>query len=119
MTTAEEVEQFLRDFHQKLRVFEILFRDERTKNLQTLADLDISRVMRIKIVAQLEKQDYSEGPLDDNLYGLASMWVFGKVVKQQEVYIKISMGQPGGSVICISFHIAEKPMRYPFKSTTT
>jgi hypothetical protein len=119
MATAEEVGQFLRDFHQKLRVFEILFRDERNKNLQTLADLDITRVMRKKIVEQLEKQDYSEGPLDDNLYGMATMWVFGKVVKQQEVYIKISMGLPGCNVICISFHIAEKPMKYPFKPTRT
>jgi len=88
MTTAEEVGQFLRDFHQKLRVFEILFRDERNKNLQTLADLEITRVMRKKIVEQLEKQDYSEGPMDDKLFGIASMWVFGKIVKQQEVYIK-------------------------------
>jgi hypothetical protein len=119
MTTEAEVEHFLKDFQQKLRVFEILFRDERNKNLQTLANLDITRNMRRKIVEQLERQDYSEGPLDDNLYGMASMWVFGKVVKQQEVYIKISMGQPGSNVICISFHIAAMPMKYPFKPTTT
>jgi hypothetical protein len=29
------------------------------------------------------------------------------------------MGQPGSNVICISFHIAAMPMKYPFKPTTT
>jgi hypothetical protein len=27
----------------------------------------------------------------------------------------LSMGYPGSSTICISFHIAEKNMNYPFK----
>jgi hypothetical protein len=42
------------------------------------------------------------------------MWVFGKDVKGQEVYIKITLGK-GSSALCISFHIAEHPMNYPFK----
>jgi hypothetical protein len=45
------------------------------------------------------------------------MWVFGKDVKKNEVYIKITMGFAGGSVICISFHTAEYPIRYPFKNS--
>lgn len=119
MAIDSEVELFLKAFQQKLRVFEILFRDDRGKNQQALAELEITRAMRRQVIEPIEKQDYSEGPLDDNLYGIGSMWVFGKAVKQSEVYIKISMGLPGSQVICISFHIAEKPMRYPFKSATT
>ena len=44
------------------------------------------------------------------------MWVFGKEIKDEKVYIKISVGRPGLSVICISFHIAEFEMDYPFKT---
>ena len=43
------------------------------------------------------------------------MWVFGKDVKEREVYIKITLGYENGQTICISFHIAEHPLKYPFK----
>ncbi len=115
MSTHIEVEQFLKDFKSKLSVFSILYRDERGKNTQALADLEISPVDRDKIVLGLMVEDYCHGPLDDVLYGIASMWVFGKEIKGHQVYIKISMGRPGSSVICISFHIAEFKLVYPFK----
>ena len=47
---------------------------------------------------------------------MGEMWVFGKDVKGQEVYIKITLGLPNSSTICISFHIAEHPMTYPLKN---
>ena len=34
MATQEEVEAFLKQFHQKLKVFSIIFRDERGKMLK-------------------------------------------------------------------------------------
>ena len=43
------------------------------------------------------------------------MWVFGKDVRGREIYIKIALGMQGGQTICISFHIAEHPLKYPFK----
>jgi len=53
--------------------------------------------------------------MEEKLYGGAEMWVFGKVVKSFEIYIKISLGMSSTQVICISFHKAEYPMTYPFK----
>ncbi|SFD02485.1 hypothetical protein SAMN05518672_10196 [Chitinophaga sp. CF118] len=64
---------------------------------------------------ELKVTDYSEGPKTENLYGGADMWVFGKKIKEHEVYIKITLGVGGAQVICISFHIAESPMKYPLK----
>ncbi|RNI24031.1 toxin [Rufibacter latericius] len=116
MASREEVRRFLNDFHAKLGVFNILFRDDRGKNSKTLLALEITPASRRKIIEELEVIDYSEGPLEDTLYDVAPMWVFGKNVKREEVYIKISMGRPSSNVICISFHLAEKPMVYPFKS---
>ena len=43
------------------------------------------------------------------------MWVVGKDVKGHEIYIKISLGRDNWQTICISFHIAEYRMKYPFK----
>ena len=41
--------------------------------------------------------------------------VFGKDVKGREVFIKITLGYENGQTICISFHLAEYPLKYPFK----
>lgn len=38
MATKEEVEAFLNGFHAKMKVFRIVFRDDRGKNAQTLAE---------------------------------------------------------------------------------
>lgn len=42
------------------------------------------------------------------------MWVFGKSINKKEIYIKISTGLPNNKTWCISFHIAEHKMHYPF-----
>ena len=115
MATKEEVNRFLREFKTKLKIWDIIYRDDRGKNTETLLQLEITPHERKKIIENIETRDYSEGPLEEKLYGGSPMWIFGKMVKKQEVYIKITMGKPNNSVICISFHIAEYPMNYPLK----
>lgn len=39
MATRTEVEQFLNQFHEKLKIYDIIFRDDRGKNTQALAEL--------------------------------------------------------------------------------
>jgi hypothetical protein len=115
MASLQEVESFLKEFKLKMKIFDILFRDERKKNTQSLLSLEITPAARREIIEQIAATDYSEGPLDDKLYGVACMWVFGKKIKKTEVYIKLSMGQPNNKVLCISFHDAEHSMNYPLK----
>lgn len=115
MATLDEIERFLNDFFTKLSIWGIFVRDDRNKNAQTLLDLEITPADRINIIKKLVAVDYSEGPLPETLFKGADMWVFGKKVKEREVYIKITMGQAGSKVICISFHIAEHRMKYPHK----
>lgn len=116
MASKQEVEKFLKELKVKTKVFGILFLDERGKNQQTLHDLEISPAKRKEIIANLRSEDYSEGPLEEKMRGILPLWVFGKEVKQKEVYIKISMGLENNSAVCISFHIAEYPMNYPYKN---
>lgn len=115
MATKEEVEAFLQQFHQKLKVFSIIFRDDRGKNAQTLADLEITPKYRETVIKEIKTEDYSQGPIVDTLNHLGDLWVFGKDVKGHEVYIKISLGQQNSRTICISFHISEYAMKYPLK----
>jgi hypothetical protein len=115
MVTREDVRAFLEQFNIKAQVFGILFRDDRPKNRQALLQLDITPMQREMIVKSLVPQDYVEGPVIDELNNGGVMWVFGKDVKEREVYIKITLGYENGQTICISFHIAEHPLNYPFK----
>ncbi len=115
MTTKEDVERFLNQFHEKLKIYSIFFRDDRGKNLQTLTELNITSNDRIEIIKTIKVEDYSSGPIVDTLNKMGDLWVFGKDVKGNEIYIKISLGVPNSRTICISFHKAEHKMSYPFK----
>lgn len=115
MATRYEVEQFLTQFKVKLDIFGVFFLDGREKNSQALLDLNITRLERLEVVRSIVVEDYSEGPIRDQLNSFNEMWVFGKDINRQEVYIKIAMGAPNTNTICISFHKAEHPMRYPLK----
>ncbi len=95
--------------------WDVLFRDDRGKNSSTLIELELPPIERKKILDSLKIENYSDGPIEEKLYGGSDMWVFGKEVKSNEIYIKITMGSFGNSVICISFHIAEYEMQYPLK----
>ena len=114
MISIEEVKAFLEQFNIKAQVFGII-RDDRQKNRKALLELDITQMQRELIVKSLLPQDYVEGPVIDVLNKEGEMWVFGKDVKEREVYIKITLGYENGQTICISFHIAEHPLVYPFK----
>lgn len=115
MRDEKEVASFLKDFKEKMSFWDVLFRDDRGKNAQALVELELRPVDRKATLERLETIDYSEGPIKEKLYGGSEMWVFGKTIKTRVVYIKITIGAFGNSVICISFHLAEHKMLYPLK----
>lgn len=87
--TKEDVQSFLELFHTKMKVFGLLFRDDRGKNQKALEELEIVPSYRRVIIENLTVEDYVEGPVVDTLNNLGEMWVFGKDIKGREVYIKI------------------------------
>lgn len=113
MKSKEEVEAFLRQFKPKMSVWGIFFLG-RDKNLDTLKRLGMTPVEREEVIMDIEAEDFCE-MINDTVGSLGEMWVFGKDCRGQEIYIKISMGSPGSKTICISFHIAEHPMKYAFR----
>ena len=92
-----------------------IFSNRPKNSIQNLADLGITAKMREEIILNLEVEDYSEGPLEETQQGGNEMWVFGKIINNQQVYIKLTISQVTGSPICISFHRAEYLMEFPFK----
>ena len=113
--TKDDVATFLHRLLVKISIYDIVYEDNRPKNIQTLAKLDILPYERDGVLKNLVVNDYSDGPLEETQHGGETMWVFGKRIKTEEVYIKITLGIPDNAAICISFHIAEHPMKYPFK----
>lgn len=113
--TKDDVQSFLEQFHAKLNVFGIIYRDDRGKNQRALEELEIVPSYRKVVIESLTVEDYVEGPVIDQLNKLGEMWVFGKDVKEREVYIKIMLSEHCKQTICISFHIAEQPLKYQFK----
>ena len=67
MATKEEVQSFLNQMKEKIKVFGIIYRDDRGKNAQALVDLEITPKYRDTVIINLEVQDYSEGPVIDTL----------------------------------------------------
>jgi hypothetical protein len=116
MVTKQEIEQFLNDLRDKIRFFEISFRP-RDKNLQALADLDITAIKRLEYIMNLKAENYYAGPKPDTYNTtLPDYYEFGLQIKGVEVYIKISKGLPNKPADCMSFHPAEFPMIYPLKN---
>lgn len=115
MINEDTVKRFLEQLKAKIRIYGVLFRDDRGKNQLTLSKLEIAPQYRVSVIENLTVEDYSEGPLQDTLNSLGDLWVFGKEIKKEEIYIKVTVSMQGDTPVCISFHIAEHKMNYPFK----
>lgn len=91
------------------------------KNKKTITFLGYIEDDVIDEIMDLSVKDYCEGPLHDKSGFLGDFWVFGKIIQNSEIYIKLkvknlnSSGDKQLSTLCISFHFAEKTLSYPFK----
>src|SRR5690242_1064403 len=115
MANSTEVERFLIEFKIKMNFRGIYFRIDRMKNRLTLSDLDLTISLCKEILNDLVIEDYSDGPIKDTLHNELPMWVFGKIVRNQEIYIKITHGRFNEQPVCVSFHKSNQPMKYPLK----
>jgi len=89
----------------------------RKRNLNLLSYLGLTEVLAKKEVIELSVRDYCEGPIgDDNPQERGNVYIFGKDIDGDEAYIKLKIGYTGEQRIakCLSFHRAEKRLKYPF-----
>ena len=55
IATIAEIEKFLNEFKQKVEIFDIIFYDDRGKNIDTLAALDIIPNQRKEIIKKITR----------------------------------------------------------------
>lgn len=115
MTTKTDVKSFLQELKQIITIWPIFYINRPKNSIQHLADLGITANSRHEIITQLQIEDYSQGPETETQFNGKDLWVFGKIVKKQEIYIKLTISRSTGKAICISFHKAEHPLKFPFK----
>ena len=101
--------------HQKIRYRGIRYLNDRGKNTQTWLDLELSQNDLTKHIEKLSVSNYSGCADGESMHGGSIMWVFGKIIKTHEIYIKITIGDFNKAPICISFHFSEGPMSYPYQ----
>lgn len=113
---VEEVRNFLLEFKQAVTGgsgVELVPRDE---TLSTLARLGLTKANLEEILLRLSTTDYCQGPEPDRDRP-GEIWVFGREIEGEEVYIKLKVAQTKSRTIvkCISFHIAQFPLDYPYR----
>lgn len=110
---VKHVRQFLREFKILVDQNGLTVKD-RQKNQKDLLEMGLTSMQRLEIILSLSVQDYCAGPKED-MYEPGQLWIFGKHVDGEEVYIKLKIAESRGEeyAVCFSFHKSEFPLSYP------
>jgi hypothetical protein len=113
MASRSEVSHFLLAFKQAASTNGVdLVPRHDTKETQRFLGLTNRDVE--ELLLSLSVADYCEGPTPDRGRD-GDLWVFGASDGGYEIYIKLKahIVEAVSYAKCISFHIAERPLRYP------
>ena len=113
---SEHVRQFLLKFKQIATSGNGIMLVPRKTTRETLIKLGLTKRNLKDILLSLSVADYCKGPEADRDRP-GEMWFFGKELEGSEVYIKLKVVTGNGNDIakCISFHIAQYPLKFPYK----
>jgi len=121
MTSREEVERLLGEVRTTLGEKGNFFFVPRLAKNKTPQELGLTERNCRNIIGALSVENYSGGPEEDrDRPGSGQIWVFGTDVDGVEVYIKLKVfkaersGRVETFAKCLSFHRAERLIRYPF-----
>lgn len=83
---------------------------------RTLTSLGITQAICTDELLSLSVEEYCQGPEDDRDRP-GQIWVFGKRFEGIELYIKLKIIKSGKGTVakCLSFHLAEYPLCFPFR----
>ena len=111
--TIEDVKNFLKSMNVKIDIYGMVFA-QRQRCQETMRMLGINEIVAKEIVKSLDATDFSKYFDDTSQWG-CDLWAFGKDVNNEEIYIKIGLGHPNRSTVCVSFHKPDSPIQYQFK----
>ena len=88
----------------------------RNETRATLGLLGLTKPDLELLLLNLSIVNYCNGPESDHDRP-GKVWMFGMQIQDREIYIKLKVTQVGKTKIakCISFHIAQHPMKYPHR----
>lgn len=114
--SQDEIAEFLKEFKRvavKGRGLDIIPPPEKNP---TIVMLGLTEKNVKDEILRISVEDYCDGPLEDKDKP-GYLWAFGRTVYHCEIYIKLKLANVSGIGVakCISFHIAEFPMKYPYK----
>ena len=70
---------------------------------------------RVDKLKELTVEEYSETKIDKDDLDPPLLWVFGKNIHRQLVYIKLKIKEnQSRHVLCVSFHYAKEKMKFPY-----
>lgn len=113
-TDRQDIANFLTKFKDIISHSRGLDVVPRAENNKSLIELGLTMKNRKDEILSLVVNDYCEGPIPDKDRP-DDLWIFGKKINGQEVYIKLKIVKISGEMIakCISFHLAGFPLHYP------
>ena len=86
----------------------------RATTIKTLAKFNLLPSQLKDILMGLTVEDYCEGPLPCLNIPDETVWIFGYNLATKELYIKLKATTKPPMALCISFHIAQRKMRFPY-----
>lgn len=89
--------------------------DEEHSTPYTLLDLDYDTWDVVERLKELTVAEYSETKIDKDDLNPPLLFVFGKDINGRLVYVKLKIkGNNKKRVLCVSFHYAKEPMKFPY-----
>ena len=89
--------------------------DEEHSTPYTLLDLDYDMWDVVERLKELTVSEYSETKIDKDDLNPPLLFVFGKEINKKLVYVKLKIkGDQKRRVLCVSFHYARDPMKFPY-----
>jgi hypothetical protein len=119
IASKEDIENFLNKVKSivvNASNFDLILRD---KNIRDMATINFTTDDCRNEIMNLNYTNYESGPTDErdpNHKG--TFWIFGKCINSYDFYIKLKIALKNGieKVACLSFHIAEHPLRKPYNA---
>lgn len=112
MPQKAQITLFLADF-KELATCNFYF-VQRDKCLDSIAWLGITIEQAKAEIMDLTYEDYYKGPEPDTDRG-GDFWTFGKIINGKEIFIRLKTVSHLKLAKCQSFHIADRPIDYPYK----
>ncbi len=116
--SKKEINAFLKRCRKIIETSFIRLR--RAENEKTIRELGLTNEQVKEVICSLTVEYYSSGPTPHH-HTTDLVWIFGKQIKNREVYVKILISEtndPGeliDTVFCQSFHFAKHDIHYPYQ----